>query len=441
MAANTAPISWKGDYAFRLTGSGLHEDTLRVKSSARKQEQLLKLVLPTLCITYAEAKFQDSIGGEQDNFPDSRAYGRAYFDPPVEIHGEQEIEKFTYIRGAQRVEIGPKETVIEFPSWKDLVVPRLRISQKEAALAGLKVPETQISVDEPLQITALQYADGRHVGGVRMEKRHPRWKPTQEKERYNLWIRVVDGATLKPLPEMMVDILHWNAEEKTPYGTGGFFLDKRLYTDGHGCITVEDRPSGELEAYVVRKPGFRAVVRCLRPLAGQNVRLHMRVWPLKNDSVRLVWKGSDTLDVIAQRMGHSVEEILKLNRFRGTIGPKPGMRINLPCYLAAYQLEPWDTLDWVGQTFGYGDAKGLAAVNGYRDVSELDGGTEIKLPDWHFFYAHENDTLENFDAMFGLPKGSSITVGRVFHPDARLPYAGETVAVPTALFAEKMKKG
>lgn len=441
MAKSTEPITWKGKYAFRLSGSGLHEDTLRIKSNYRKQEQMLKLVLPTLCITYADAKFQDRVGGEQENFPASRAYGPAYFDPPIEILGEQDIEKFTYIRGAHRVEIGPKETVIEFPSWKDLVVPRLRIDQKKPAEASLRVPDTHISVDQPLQITALQYADGRHVGGVRLEKRHPKWRPPETKNVYSLWIRVIDGVTLQPLPEVMVDILHWDAKAKTPYGAGGFRLDERLYTDGGGCIEVPNRPSGELEAYVVRQPGSRAVVRCLRPLAGQKVRLHMRVWPLKRDTVRIAWPSGDKLDIVAQRTGHSIEDILQLNRLKSSSMPKPGMRINLPCYVAAYQLEPWDTLDWVGETFGYRDAKGLAEVNGLKDVTDLDGGTEIKLPDWRFYYAQENDTLEKIDTMLGLPKGSSITVGRVFHPDPRLPYAGETVAVPTPLFAERMKKG
>jgi hypothetical protein len=440
MATNTAPITWKGDYVFRLSGSGLHEDTLRVESSYRKQEQMLKLILPTLCITYADSNFQDSVGGEQENFPSSRAYGPTHFDPPIEILGEEDIEKVTYIRGAYRVQIGPEKTIIEFPSWRNLVIPRLRLDQREPAEADLHVPDTQISVDEPLQITALQYADGRHVGGVRLEKRHPDWRPPKRKEVYSLWLRVIDGATLQPLPEVMVDILHWDSKASTPYGAGGFRLGERMYTDGYGCIQVLNRPSGELEAYVVRRPGARAVVRCLRPLAGQNVRLHMRVWPLKSDTIRIVWPSGEKLALVAQRTGRSVEDILQLNQLKSSSILRPGVRVNLPCHVAAYELEPWDTLDWVGKTFGYRDAKGLAEVNGLKDVADLDGGVEIKLPDWRFYSAQENDTLDRFDRMFGLPKASSITVGRVFHPDPRLPYPGETVAVPAPFFAERMKK-
>jgi hypothetical protein len=438
MVKNIAPITWKGEYTFRLNGSGFHEDTLRIKSTHRKEEEMLKLFLPTLCITYADVKFQDSIGGSQENFPASQAYGPVYFDPPIEILGEEDIEEYTYIRGAHRVEIGPDRTTIEFSSWKGLVIPRLRLDQKEAVEAALHVPDTHISVDEPLQITALQYADGRHIGGVRLEKRHPDWSPPERKEVYSLWIRVIDGISLQTLPEVMVDILHWDPKASTPLGTGGFRHADRIHTDGHGCIQVSERPSGELEAYVVRHPDSRAVVRCLRPLAGQNVRLHMRVWPMKRDTMRIAWPRGGKLDLVARRTGVTVTDIVNLNRLRDSSVLKAGTRITLPCYVATYYMEPWDTLDWVGQTFGYRDASGLAEANGLKNVKDLDGGAGIRLPDWRFYYAQENDTLDEFDAIFGLPEGSSITVGRVFHPDPRLPYAGETVAVPTPLFAERL---
>lgn len=398
MPQNT-PINWKGEYNFRLSGSGLHEDTIRILSNNRKQERMLKLILPTLCITYADAKFQDSIGGEQKNYPASKAYGTAYFDPPVEILGEKEIEKFTYIRGAHRVEIGPKNIIVEFPAWEDLVIPRLRLSLKEPADALIDVPDTKIWADEPLKVTVMQYADGRHIGGVRMEKRHPEWKEPEVKENYNLWIRVIDGKSMEAMPEVMVDILHWDSRLKTPYGMGGFRLDDRKYTDGNGCIQIPNRPSGELEAYVVRRQGARAVVRCLRPLPGQNVRLHMRVWPMKREKSRRK--------------------------------PHP--------YIAVYYLEPWDTMDWVAKTFGYRNVKQLAKANKLKDPSELERRSMVLLPHWTFYYAEEKDTLESFDKKFGLPKGSSITVGKVYHPDPRLPYVGEVVAVPDLAFIKKRR--
>jgi hypothetical protein len=166
----------------------------------------------------------------------------------------------------------------------------------------------------------------------------------------------------------------------------------------------------------------------------------MRVWPMKRDTIRIAWPKEGKLDLIARRVGVSADDILKLNRVRDLSALKPATRINLPCYLAIYHTEPWDTLEWVGKTFGYHDAKGLAKANGLIDAAELDGGTGIRLPDWRFYYAQENDTLDDFDAIFKLPEGSSITVGRTFHPNPRLPYAGETVAVPTPLFAKIMKK-
>lgn len=439
--ATSDPITWKGEYPFLISGSGLHEDTLRVRSSAKKQEQLLELVLPTLCITYADAAFQDSVGGQQENYPTSRTYGMTHFDPPVELVGEQDIEKFTYIRGARRVVIGPEKTVIEFGAWNELVVPRLRIDQKRPAEANILVPETRIEIDEPLRISALQYADGRHVGGVRLEKRHPKWEPDPDKETYSLWIRVIDGHTLEPIPEARVTIWHCCSKASPGDGIPPPRLDAELFTDGDGCIHVPDRPSGHPEAYVVTIPGSRVVARCLRPLAGQRVRLHMRAWPLKPDKVRFAWPVGEKLDVLSSRGGIGVEKLLELNRFKGSARPRAGMHIDLPTYLAEYFPEPWDTLDQVGEMFGYGDAAGLAAANGLRSADEFAGATAIRLPDWHFYYAQAGDTLARFDSMFGLPAGSSIAVGRVFHPDPDLPFPGETVAVPSARFAEKLAGG
>lgn len=436
MPESTETFRWKGVYDFRLSGSGLHEDTLRIKSNARKQEQLLKLDLPTLCITYADAKFQDDIGGEQENYPASRAYGSDHFDPPVEIFGEQKIEMFTYIRGAHRVEIGPERTIIEFPSWKDLVIPRLRLDRIKPADARLHVPNTHIRVEKPLQITALQYADGRHVGGVRMEKRHPDWKPSLEDERHSLWIRVIDGRSLQPLPKVIVDVLRWKEREKS----GRFHLEDRIHTDEAGCIQVQDLPSGDLEAYVVRHPGWRSVVRCVRPLAGQNVRLHMRAWRLQREKVEFVWEDTDRLDVIAQRAGISFDELVSINHLKPAKSPVSGRRINLPLYTASYQLEPWDNLDWVASAFGYLGKKELAEANGLKEAADLAHLQDIRLPDWRFLYATEGDTFKKIDRSFGLPAGSTIPVGRAFHPDPNAPYPGETVAVPTELFADRMRR-
>jgi len=421
---------WQGSHVFRLSGAAVHEDTLRIKSNYRKQEQMLKLVLPTLCITYADMKFQNKIGGEQKDYPDSAVYGPAYFDPPVSISGEKEIERLTYIRGAQRIEIGVRETVIEFPSWKELVIPRLRLSKEKPAEAEIFVPNTKIEVAERLKIDVRQFADGRHVGGVGVEKRHPDWKPPGVEQVYDTTVHILDGVTGRSLPKVEVNIWHWDNKTKR------FRLDASKFTDKSGNILAPGRPSGELEALVVRLPGYRAVVRCFRPLPSQKVRLHMRVWPLKRTLVPYIWRREDTVERISQLCGHSAGTFLETNRLRAT-QLKEGLRVILPCYTATYRLESWDTLDWVGKAFGYKDAKGLAEANG---VSALTGAEEIQLPDWFYIYARENVTLDDIDKLFDLPRGSSTTVGRAFHPDPRLPFVGEIVAVPTARFAKMLNK-
>jgi hypothetical protein len=48
---------YSGSQTFKLVGSGRHEDTLRIESNSTEKERSLKLMLPTLCITYASMEF------------------------------------------------------------------------------------------------------------------------------------------------------------------------------------------------------------------------------------------------------------------------------------------------------------------------------------------------------------------------------------------------
>lgn len=44
------------------------------------------------------------------------------------------------------------------------------------------------------------------------------------------------------------------------------------------------------------------------------------------------------------------------------------------------------------------------------------------------------------DIQFELPKGSTVIVGRAFHPEPGIPLPGEIIAIPSIRFAQKMKK-
>ncbi|MEO5881093.1 MAG: hypothetical protein ABIQ06_01645 [Caldimonas sp.] len=427
-----ATVMWGGNYSFRLNGVAVHEDTLRVTSNlvVNKEGQPLSLTLPTLCISYADARFQNQIGGVQAGYPQSQAYGPAYFDPPVVINGSADVERLTYIRGAHRVTIGEKQTLVEFRSDKLLVVPRLRLSKKDPATLVLKVPPVPIKPSEPLRVDVAQLADGRSVGGVRMEKRHPDWKPVPEKEAYTLSVQVVDGGTNRPLGKREVQVLRWNAR------AASLQPDVRLRTDGSGWTRPTQRASDELEACVVTLPGYRVAARCFRPLAGQKLRLHLRAWPLPAAMTPYRWRKGDDLKRIAELCGHPPETLLALNQLESARGFKTGLRVILPCWAASYRLETWDTWEAVAASFGYKNAKGLAKALGVRSLAAM---TEATLPDWSFFVAREGDRLTAIDAMFGLPKGSARIVGRVHHPDPDRPFAGETLAIPTPRFAERIK--
>jgi len=424
-------IQWSGGtHTFRLNAAAVHEDTLRIAASDRKQEKIYKLILPTLCITYADMKFQNAVGGEQEKYPASGAYGPRFFNPPVILSGESEVERLTYIRGARKVTIGPRETVVEFPSWKELVIPRLRMDRKKPLQGQVVIPPATISVSEPLRIDIRQFADGRHVGGVRAEKRHPDWRPPQEKQTYDFWVHTFDGITGRSLPKTRVDLFRYDPSFSTPYGQGGFRLDVSRYTDRYGNLKVPGRPAGQVEAYLAKAPGYRAVARCARPLPGQLVRIHIRLWPLSRDLRPYVWRGEDTVPSLSRLCGCTEQEFLDTNHLAPGAPISPGSRMILPCWSAVYRLEPWDRLEWVARNFGCKNVKELARLT-RLEPSALEGGAvDIRVPGWHFVYAREGDTLDALDRQFELPKGSAVIVGRCYRPWPRLPYPGEAVALP-----------
>jgi hypothetical protein len=428
---SSEPYFWSGEHRFEISGSDMHEDTLRIAANYRKSELMLRLTLPTLCITYADMSFQNAVGGLQLNYPASAAYGPAYFDPPVVLTGD-DIEKFTYIRGAHRVEIGPDKTVIEFPCWHDLVMPRLRIDRSPGAWAVMEVGETRIDMEMALKISVKQYANGRHVGGVTIEKQHPEAIIPTLKPEYDLWIRVIDGMTRQPLQETIVELWRWDSRIVTPYGRGDFYSDGHHYTNGNGVVQLQGLRADHVQWYTVNKAGWRIAPRCLRPLAGQHVRLHMQAWKMRSDTFRYTWKAGDVLDELAKLTHVDVQEILHMNRLRSARQLVPGMVITLPCYQGTYRPEQWEKLVDIAKRFGYKGTQALAEAIGLRDIKAYHGATDLKLPQWRFFTARAGDSLKAFDGQFGLRKRATRPAHRLYRPREGALLQGEVVAVPIA---------
>jgi hypothetical protein len=415
----------------RLVASGLKEDTLRIRSRGPKAELQFTLTLPTLCITYADMRFQNAVGGVQANFPGSRAYAPVYFDPPVTLNGEEEIEKFTYIRGASRVVIGPKETRIEFPSWKELVIPRLRLDAKEPAQAVLSGTNVPVDIDQPLTVLVRQYADGRHVGGATLEARHPKYQPPEEKPFYNLWVRVIDGRLLKPLEKARIGVWHWSAADTGPFGPGIFLKDDERWGGPDGGATFMNRPAGEWEAVVAQRAGWRVTPRVYRPLAGQPVQLTLRAWEMQPAERLFTWPKVLDLGEMGERCGGGGQAILALNGLPGAEALKPGVAVRVPCFAGALCPEGRESLQDIVERFRFKDQKALAKANGLGKLAQYDGSVDLQLPGWHFFYARPQDTLEAFDRLFDLSPGSCVPVGRVFRPYPGMLYDGEVVGVPS----------
>ncbi len=431
MTNDSELITWTDKHEFLVTGSERHEDTLRIDCGRTKSEQPMRLVLPTLCITYADMKFANALGGEQTDYPDSAAYGPTFFDPPVEIVGEAEVERLTWIRGAHRVQIGPRQTEIDWAMWKSLVIPRLRIRTDKPATAVLTVDGVPIGPGQKVDVLVRQYADGRHVGGITVSKRHPSWEPEEQPREYDLHVRVLDGQSGRPLAKVPVVLL-----SQVSKGSGGAFVEQaRLGTDANGNASRVGLPTGELQAVVLELPGYRVTPRCFRPLPGQKVSLLMRAWRLRREDVVYHWGGQDTLERVEMLTAMPRADLLARCKLALDAPPGADAILRLPCYRASYALEPRDSLAWLVGAFAYRDLDELCLLNGCQSGTEL-ADREIHLHGWFFVHAPAGDALERLDRAFGLPSGWVRPVGRVHRPDPERPYPGEILAVPTRRFAE-----
>lgn len=395
----TTPIVWKGEQSFRVVGTSLHEDTLRVRSNYEKAEAAFRLRLPTLSITYADLKFINAIGGVQARWPDSAVYGPKFFDPPVEINGLDEVERLTWIRGAHRVVIGPGETEIHWFSFRELVIPRLRIGEKDPLEATLVVDHATVHVEPELCIDISQYANGRQIGGVSVVKRHPEWRePRPEKPLYRLWVRAVDFDTGRPMIEAKLAFFRWEEGATAPHGGRGAFVPvEEAWTDGAGWVVLDPRPATSLEAVTLAMDGWRATPK--------------------------VWRSQD---------GQTVSLLLPAARLKETRYPGRIRGATRGIYAGAYNLDPGDTLEWMAAAFCYKDVAELADMNG---VAVLEPGRPVPLPGWCFLHAQSGVTLADIARTFRLDKGWPRTTGRHHRPDPQVPLEHEIVAIPTPDFA------
>lgn len=268
-----APIRWAGTHRFFIGGTSHDHDTLRMVTDRPGMQASLALVLPTLCIPFADAHFANAIGGVQARYPDAAAYGPAYFPTPVVIRGEAEVEKFTWIRGAEQVTVGPQETTIVWPGWRTLVIPVVLISAGAQVAAVLNVPEISIPVSQPFTATVTQYADGRHVGGIQCTKRHPDWRAAPPPQVYDLWVRVIDGQTHSPLVQARVHLFTWDAETNG----GQFVREATWYTNTMGVVDVSGLPCSAQKLVRVEHEPWLPQTWHLRPLPGQKVRRTFRL--------------------------------------------------------------------------------------------------------------------------------------------------------------------
>jgi hypothetical protein len=394
------PIVWNGTQAVYIVGTEHEDNTLRVQPSQQFKEKTLKLVLPTLCITYADMKFANAIGGAQRTFPDSQVYGPTFFDPPVVINGQKDVEKFAYIRGADRVTIGPKETVIEWQSWRELVIPKLRVKNRERIKALLRIPQISITVTQPFSVRFKQYADGRHVGGVEVVKWHPDWKPPSKPEEYSLLVRAVDGNLRRAIPKAKVTLYTWIGKQ----ASGKFVREASWYTNDMGIAEASGLQCAEKKLVIIECEPWLPHTWRFRPLPGQEIKQTFKLWK---------------------------------NRILRQTGPK--MRMGLKIFEAVYHVEKRDTLERLGEYFCYNSAEELARANGLQRPFMIYQDQGLKLPGWLFIQAGASDLFGSFDRQFRLSKGWARPSQRTLHDDPTRAYEHEIVAFPSLDFVKNHK--
>jgi hypothetical protein len=163
------------------------------------------------------------------------------------------------------------------------------------------------------------------------------------------------------------------------------------------------------------------------------------LWRLVESEVPYTWKRGDTLKSIAALTGFSTAKLLQKNGMKSTEEMPQGKKILLPCYAASVWLEPGLTLDTIAQRFAY-TLKELIAANGVRTAEELEAQGQVRLTGWNLFYARKGDTLSSLGKLFGLPKGSSRTMNKVYQREPEATFEFEAVAVPTEEFRAKNAK-
>lgn len=394
------PIEWKGTQGVYLVGTNHEDNTLRVQPDQRQKELLLELVLPTLCVTYADMKFANKVGGVQKDYPVSQVYGPMFFDPPVVINGQVDIEKFTFIRGASKVTIGPKETVIQWMSFRELVIPKLRIMNTEKVKALLRVPQVYITLTQPFSVRLKQYADGRHLGGVEVIKRHPDWKPSEEPKEFDLWVRAIDGRSRRAIPEAKITLYAWRGKEDE----GKFWPEGSWYTNQMGIAEAFGLQWSERKLLIIERSPWMPCVWRFRPFAGQKIMQTFKLW--RNKTIAQL---PEKENAVASRIFDSV-----------------------------YHVEKRDTLQRLERYFCYEKAE-LAKANGLDKKLALYPDQQLKLPGWKLVQARNSYRFAEFDKQFSVPVGWARPAQITLHDDPSTSYEHEVVAVPTVDFVKNHK--
>ena len=97
---------------------------------------------------------------------------------------------------------------------------------------------------------------------------------------YDLFIRVIDGKTQRPLPETQVGLHTWNHEKEE------FIPEATFQTNRMGIVDIMNLSCSDGKMITVSKPEYLTQTFRFRPTHGRHVKKFFRLWkPLDSEEL------------------------------------------------------------------------------------------------------------------------------------------------------------
>ena len=107
---------------------------------------------------------------------------------------------------------------------------------------------------------------------LELMKQYPAWKYGLGNRNYDLYVKVVDGKTCRPIPKLRVRLYNWDQDKAE------FVLEACYYSNKMGIVDVMNLPCSDGNMISVSHPKYPTQTRHFRPLNGQHIKKFFRLW-------------------------------------------------------------------------------------------------------------------------------------------------------------------